>query len=268
MLIISGIEAGVEPLLKEYGEDSIEAIILNKMVSSNETFGYNSLNQLKFELNMRKNIISASVELNDGYMKFKTFKEAFCNETYWELTKEGGFKLKKDTTASEGISDIFKHSSKYGTECSTAIVIVYYRAILNIFPEELFNKTFGDILLLNWHSLDDDLRIYSHETEDTYLPGDCLYFENPDHDPKKQEWQGENVIDLGNGTYYGHGIGIKDEKHIVKVLNKHRKSGAKKEAYLTKYIARPNFKHLFSIYMTSLERLRFEYLRTYSFYRY
>jgi protein-glutamine gamma-glutamyltransferase len=268
MLLISGIKVDVKPLLMEYGEDSIEAKTLNKMVSSREAFSYNSLNQLKFELNMRKNIISASIELNDGYMKFKTFKEAFCNKAYWELTKGGGFKLKKDTTTSEGISDIFKHSSKYGTECSTAIVILYYRAILNIFPEGLFNKTFQDILLLNWHNLDDDLRIYSHETEDTYLPGDCLYFENPDYDPKKQEWQGENVIDLGDGTYYGHGIGIKDEKHLITALNKHRKPGAEKGAYLTKYVARPNFKHLFSIYMSSLKRLRLEYLRSYSFYRY
>jgi protein-glutamine gamma-glutamyltransferase len=267
MLIISGTETDIEPLLKEYGEDSMEGLILKKIYSSNELFSYSSLNQLKFELNMRKNIIAASIELNDGYMKFKTFKESFCNKDYWERTEEGGFKLRNDITSYEGISDIFRHSSKYGTECSTAIVIIYYRAIINIFPEELFNKAFQDILLLNWHNLDDDLRIYSHETEDTYLPGDCLYFENLDHDPKKQEWQGENVIDLGNGTYYGHGIGIKDESQVIKVLNKHRKPNAEKEAYLTKYIARPNFKHLFSIYLSSLERLRYEYLRCYAYYK-
>jgi protein-glutamine gamma-glutamyltransferase len=261
MLKISEMKADIKHIAREYPEHSIEAKIIDKMASSKDTYNYSSLNQLKFELNMRKNIISSSIELNKSGLKFKVFKKSFCNTDFWDRTKEGGFKQRKDVTSSEAINDIFKNASKYGTECSTAIVILYYKAILNIYPEELFNKTFQNLVLLNWHNFDDDFNIYSHEIEGDFLPGDCLYFENPDHDTKKKEWQGENAIDLGEENYYGHGIGISDVDHIIKALNRNRKSDAKKSAYLTKYVARPNFNHLGDIYIDSLERMRFELLR-------
>ncbi len=261
MLVIGGSKINVGDIASEYPKNSIEIAIINKMVSSQEPFSYNFLNQLKFELSMRKNIISSSIELSRSIMKFKVFKESKCNKDYWERTKSGGFNLKEGAASSTGINDIFINSSKYATECSTAIVIIYYKAILSIYPEELFNNTFKNIVLLNWHSLNKNLRIYSSEIQGDYLPGDCLYFENPDYTPKKQEWQGENAIDLGNNSYYGHGIGITSAEQIIKSLNKHRKPDANKTAYLTKHVARPNFMHLADLYLVSLERMRFESFR-------
>lgn len=258
MLKIYGSEVNIKNITNEYSEDSFEANIIDKMTSSKDTYSYNSLNQLKFELNMRKNIISSAIELNESRIKFKVFKKSFCNAAFWDRTKEGGFKQKKDVTSSQAINDIFSNGSKYGTECSTAIVILYYKALINIYPVELFDRMFENLVLLNWHNFDDDLSVYSHEIEGDFLPGDCLYFENPDYNPNKQEWQGENVIDLGDKKYYGHGIGIEDVDHIIKALNRNRKSNAEKSAYLTKYVARPNFKHLGDIYLDSLERMRFE----------
>lgn len=268
MLKFPGYEADIKTLTSEYSDDSLETKIINTMAASKDIYKYSSLNQLKFELNMRKNIITSSIELNDGNIKFKVFKESFCNPTFWERTEEGGFKLKTSAASSQGINDIFKNSSKYGTECSTAIVMLYYKAILNIYPEDLFDKLFNNIILHNWHYFDNDLRVFSSEIEGDFIPGDCLYFENPDYNPKEHEWQGENAIDLGNGKYYGHGIGIEDANNIIKSLNKHRKSHAEKSAYLTKNVARPNFRHLADIYINSLERLRLEMFRYYPFYRY
>ena len=267
MLKVYESEVNIKNIADEYPKDSMEVKIIDKMASSKDTYRYSSLNQLKFELNMRKNIISSSIELNKSGVKFKVFKKSFCNTDFWERTEEGGFKQKNVVTSSQAINDIFKNGTKYGTECSTAIVILYYKAILNIYSEELFNTMFENLMLLNWHNFDDDLRVYSYEIQGDHLPGDCLYFDNPDHNPEKQEWQGENVIDLGNNMYYGHGIGISDAEHIIKVLNKHRKSDAEKSTYLTKYVARPNFRHLADIYLTSLERMRFELLRYCPFHR-
>jgi protein-glutamine gamma-glutamyltransferase len=267
MLKIYGSEVNIKNAANEYSEDSFEANIIYKMASSKDTYNYSSLNQLKFELNMRKNIVSSAIELNESRMKFKVFKKSFCNTDFWERTKEGGFKQKKDVTSSQAINDIFKNSSKYGTECSTAIVMLYYKAILNIYPDKLFDRMFENLVLLNWHNFDDDLSVYSHEIEGDFLPGDCLYFENPDYNPKKKEWQGENAIDLGDKKYYGHGIGIEDVDQIIKTLNRNRKSDAKESAYLTKYVARPNFKHLADIYLDSLERMRFESVSCCPFYR-
>ena len=59
-----------------------------------------------------------------------------------ERTEEGGFLLKDGVKPSEAIKDIFVNSSLYGTECATAMVIVFYGAIVNVFPEEVFDRVF------------------------------------------------------------------------------------------------------------------------------
>jgi protein-glutamine gamma-glutamyltransferase len=256
MIKVSGELFDPKELMSQYPYDSLEFKILNLLYSSERTYYYSTPNHLKFEISMRINIINASRELNRGGLKFKTFKEAFCNEKYWKLTEQGGFLLKEDVKASEAISDIFKNGKKYGTECATAIVILYYKAVLDIYPEELFNATFPKLHLISWDYIDDDLDIRVYTTNTESIPGDCRYFDNPDFNPDKSEWRGENAIDLGDGTYYGHGIGIKTAEGILTSLNKHRKPNAEKAAYLTDFINRPYYGHLADLYLNRLRSMR------------
>jgi protein-glutamine gamma-glutamyltransferase len=65
------------------------------------------------------------------------------------------------------------------------------------------------------------------------------------------EWQGENAIDMGDGTYYGHGIGIRDEETMIKILNRFRVKGSNVSAYLMKTATRPDFAGLFRIQTAS-----------------
>ncbi|MCG8538844.1 MAG: protein-glutamine gamma-glutamyltransferase [Clostridia bacterium] len=228
----------------EYPPDSVEAKIINILSSSAATYEYDSLDELKFEVNLRKNIIIASRELNDTGFSFRTFRESKCNTEYWNRTNEGGFLLKEGVKPSDAIKDIFINSYKYGTECATAIVIVYYKALVNIYPEELFNEMFAGIHLMNWHYMDRDLNVGYYPNKADYLPGDCRYFKNPDVDPLTPQWQGENAIDLGDGTYYGHGIGITSGDGIINALNRFRSEGSTKSAYLLDSATRPDFKYL------------------------
>lgn len=245
MIKIGDSEASYEEISSKYKTNKVTEEILKKLTSSTKEYNFDSFEQLKFELDLRDNIIKSAEELFKSDFKFRTFRKAMCNEDFWKLTDDGGFMLKEDKTPSEAIKDIFIHSSKYGTECATAMVIIYYKALLNMFPEKLFDELFSGLQLFGWYSVDDDLSLRVYEKLEDYLPGDCRYVKNPDVDPLKPEWQGENVIDLGNGLYYGHGIGITSVERIIELLNERRKEDAKESAYLTDLANHPNFKLLY-----------------------
>ncbi len=248
MIKVAGNIVSRTMLIGEYDEDSTQRKVIDILTSSNKVYEYISLDQLKFELNLRANIVEASKELNKSNFAFTTFRKSKCNTEYWIRTDEGGFLLKNGVPPHDAILDIFVNSSQYGTECATAIVIVFYKGIAELFPEGLFNNLFADIYLMNWSNLDRDLDIADFSNLQDYLPGDCRYFKNPDVNPLTPEWQGENAIDLGNGMYYGHGIGVTTGEEIIQALNNNRRSGDVESAYLLDSALRPNFKYLSNQY--------------------
>lgn len=231
-------------LAHQYMPDSIQRKVLNKLFLSSTAYKYASQNQLRFELDLRAGIVNAAIELSKSKLAFRTFRKSSCNTGYWLRTNEGGFLVKDGIKPSDAIKDIYINSQMYGTECATAIVIIYYKALVEIFPEQQFNYLFQNIYLMNWKYLDNDLGIRHYRITSDVLPGDCLYFKNPDFNPITPQWQGENVIDLGNGIYYGHGIGIRGAEEFIEALNRQRKSDATQSAYLSSSVTRPDFKLL------------------------
>jgi protein-glutamine gamma-glutamyltransferase len=158
---------------------------------------------------------------------------------------DGGFTLKTGVRPSEAIDDIFVNTRLYGTECATAIVIIYYKAVLDSYKADLFNKAFGEIVLMNWRDMDDLLGVSTYRRLPDYVPGDCRYVKNPDVNPLTPEWQGENIIDLGSGRYYGHGIGTGDVEYFIRALNQNRIAGSQVSAYLMDSATRPDFHGLY-----------------------
>lgn len=229
----------------QYPAGSVERNALDIMAGSDGTYRYDSLEHLRFELEVRKSIVNAARELNGSGLAFKVFRKSKANPDYWHRTDEGGFMLQPNVTPWDGINDIYKNSHLYGTECSTAMLIVYFKALADVLPKELFNQLFPDIYLMNWQHLDRDLGIRTVEMAEDYFPGDARYFKNPDVDPVHPEWQGENVFTLGDDLYYGHGIGIATGGRIIDALNSLRKEGATRTAYLLDRAERPDFKHLY-----------------------
>ncbi|MGI5892912.1 MAG: protein-glutamine gamma-glutamyltransferase [Bacillota bacterium] len=236
-------------IMSEYPENSVERTIIKILSSSQQTYNYDSINQLRFELRLRREIINASNALYRSKISFKVFRDSICNPDYWARMNDGGFALKAGVKPSDAIRDIYINSHLYGTECATAMLIIYYKAILEVFPEDAFNRLFPNIYLMNWHRIERELREVGlmHRAED-YLPADRRYFANPDVNPETPHWQGENVIDLDNGLYYGHGIGKYGADTFIKVLNNNRKEGAERSAYLMDSAGRPNFKRLSYLY--------------------
>jgi protein-glutamine gamma-glutamyltransferase len=221
--------------------------IIGILSASDHTYKYSSEYQLKFEVDLRSSIVNAAIALNRSNFSFKVFRKSMCNTDYWLRTDNGGFLLLDNVKPSDAINDIYINSSLYGTECATAMVIVYYKALVDVLPESVFNKLFPEIYLMNWQHLDRNLGIVDYPNVNDYLPGDGRYFKNPDVNPLTPEWQGENVFDLGNGMYYGHGVGIGNANKFISGLNHNRVPGSTKSAYLLDSAKRPNFKHLANI---------------------
>lgn len=249
MILIKRNIVSKSSLIHFFSPDSIEAKILFKISDSNEIYEYNLVNQLIFEVNLRSKIINAARELDASGFRFRTFKNSHCNLDYWERTDRGGFLLRKDKSPSDAIEDIFLQGRKYGTECSTAITIVYYKALLDIYSKELFDDSFQDLHLMNWHYIADNLDIVTYKYLLDYIPGDCRYVENPDYHPNSPELRGQNLIDLGDGSYYGHGTGIQPLEEVISYLNRHRVESATRSAFLKQSATRPNFLHLANIFI-------------------
>ena len=255
MIRIGGQTIKEESMVGQYSNDSIKRLILHRLFSSDSVYDYASTKALEFELDLRSAIVHASEKLNNSYFSFEVFKKSKCNPDFWERTEEGGFRIKAGVSPYLGIKDILQHSKLYGTECSTAIVIVFYLGLTEILPEILFNELFKNLYLMNWKYLDKDLGVRAYRNIKDTLPGDCLYFENPDVNPDTPEWQGENVIQLINGKYYGHGIGIRTAQGIIRVLNQNRKPSATESAFLTDTVVRPNYKYLYERYASTQRAL-------------
>jgi len=202
----------------------------------------------EFEQKLRQEICNAARELDKSDLAFAVFKETRCNAEYWNRTDNGGWSLKKEADAANAVNDIFKNGRKYATECATAMEIVYYKAVLEVYGKELFNETFTSIYLMDWDMRDPLLmRIGQMNEVPALIPGDRGYFANPDYSPDSPQWQGENVIVLEDGGYYGHGIGIADADYIISSLNSRRKQGSTQSAHLLKKAGRPDFKRLAAV---------------------
>ena len=221
---------------------SVEKDIYKAIQSDPNFYYYNSPEELFFEIKLRKNIISSAILLNGSSASFEVFATSRCNPKYWYLTSNGGFSLKPGVLPSEAIEDIYKNGSLYGFECATGIMIIYYHAVLKSIDVSLFNQLFQDLYLYSWHA-DSDLGIHS-KNMDHIIPGDVIYFNNPDFDPRVNWLRGENAVVLNDGKYFAHGIGIETGEEIIRFLNSNRKPGSTIPAYQTQHVTRPAFKYL------------------------
>ncbi|WP_019153052.1 hypothetical protein [Robertmurraya massiliosenegalensis] len=217
----------------------LEKNIYEELQKSGSSHHYPSWQQLRFELLLRKNIIEAASKLAYSPVEFKVFQDSKFNPRYWTKTR-GGYLLNPNVLPSQAIEDIFVNGHEYAFECSTAIVVIYYYAVLKSINVEFFNRIFPNLLVWDW-SYDEDLRIITKVGTD-FIPGDVLYFHNPDY--LYPVWIGENAVFLGREQYFGHGIGIKTKDEMINALNTLRKPDAKKSAYLLSQYSRLDFHYL------------------------
>ncbi|MDQ0270845.1 protein-glutamine gamma-glutamyltransferase [Cytobacillus purgationiresistens] len=217
----------------------IQREIYMALDSSKEIHQYETLHQLLFELLLRENLIRAAKQLHESQAEFAPFDHSKFNPEIWTKTKYG-YLLKPFIMPSDAIRDVFLNSKEYSFECSTAIVLLFYKAVLDSIAVSRFNTLFQGLLVWDWN-YDHDLGIDTRVGRD-FIPGDVVYFYNPDF--KHPIWTGENAVYLGNDQYFGHGVGLETEKGMIEALNTLRKDGATRSAYLISQHSRLNAKYL------------------------
>ncbi|WP_409288161.1 protein-glutamine gamma-glutamyltransferase [Peribacillus sp. SCS-37] len=234
MIIIGGRPFEPGALISKLSRE--KAGIVKLMNSYKKVYRFNTLAELEFMLEAKILITRAARLLADSGAEFETFKNSRCNPEYWNLHESGAFFLKEGISPHQAIDDIYHNGKLYAFECATAMVIVFYKAVSGLLGPLRFDRLFKEMYLFDWE-YNKNLALETSRSTD-FLPGDCVYFRNPDYHPDTPEWQGENCIVLDVDLYFAHGIGIGTGEEIMAVLNSLRKPFPEEPAYLEDVLTR------------------------------
>ncbi|MGY4689976.1 protein-glutamine gamma-glutamyltransferase [Salibacterium sp. K-3] len=220
-----------------------EKRILERLQKDPEPHSYRSAEELRFDIRFRSHIIEAAEAMYQSGASFAVFANIRADPAYWNVTSAGGLRLRYGILPSDALEDIYRNGSAYGFECATAVIIVFYYAALQTIGKPAFNRLFPNLYLYSWH-IDTDLGLQSVRTS-FYIPGDIVYFNNPDFDPASPQWRGENAIVLTDDQFFGHGIGITTASEMIRALNELRQPGSEQSAYMTNVVTRADSRRLY-----------------------
>ena len=201
------------------------------------------------EIQMRTHTVEGAKILDDARkagqgMGFNAdMQNPTVNDQYWKVV-DGRVQVRDGVNASAAVDDVFKNPNKYSLDCAAAAHLVGLRSIRNTIGAGDFDRSHQNLSVQGWTARRQteaaNGSTFTRVSGDAgrrdaianRLPGDVGYFKNPDN--VSVAWQGENVIYLGNGQYFGHPGGIKSKDEWVNWMNDHaRRPGATQEAYLS-----------------------------------
>lgn len=198
------------------------------------------------DLVFRARVVQAAYDLAASGASFSGARDTDAvNTAHWRLDVAGEMHVRKwlpDGTIgspAKALTDIFQNGDKYGFECATAMMVIYHKAILDHVGAKRFDEMFTEPRMLGffrWSIEDDDyvdVKKLSHRRA-KLMPGSHYYFANPGAE-KGSAWGGENVIYLGDGLFYAHGVVgargdyVVTEKEIVDTLASLRRPGSREK---------------------------------------
>jgi protein-glutamine gamma-glutamyltransferase len=201
------------------------------------------------DLVFRHNVVEAAFALAQSGATFSgSHRTDKVNKKLWTMGYGGRMQVRKFLPEgkfgkpSEALNDIFKNGSQYAFECATAMMVIYHKAILDHVGADAFDQMFTEprnLAFFRWSIEDDDYSdIKKLKMKPMPLhPGSHYYFKNPDASAENSAFGGENVIYLGDGKYYAHGIHGADgtyivtEQEITHTLAALRRRGATEKPY-------------------------------------
>jgi len=196
------------------------------------------------EIAFRARVVTAAKGLAASGASFAGSANADrVNKDLWTMGFGGRMQVRKFLPngelgkPSDALKDIFSNGHTYGFECATAMMVIYHKAILDHVGDDAFNEMFTEpknLAFFRWSIEDDDfLDVKKLVHKPTPLtPGSHYYYTNPDASPENSAFGGENVLYLGEGQFYAHGIigssgtYLVTEQDIMDTLSALRRAGS------------------------------------------
>ncbi|MDR0839634.1 MAG: protein-glutamine gamma-glutamyltransferase, partial [Oscillospiraceae bacterium] len=125
MIYINGSAVDFQMISRRYPQRGIEYSCASALSGSDTAYRYGSIDELDFELAARHAIVDRAERLRRCGLSFQTFRSAVCNDRYWVRRADGGFEVRRGASPSAAIRDIYENGRMYGTECATAMQLVY-----------------------------------------------------------------------------------------------------------------------------------------------
>ncbi len=201
------------------------------------------------DLAFRHAVVRAGKDLaNSGVAFAGRSGEDRVNKELWTMGYGGKMQVRKWLPDGEigkpstALRDIFSNGKAYSFECATAMMVIYHKAILDHIGDEAFDRLFSEprnLKFFRWQVEDSDfteVKRLAHRPS-KLMPGSHYYYKNPDASEANSAFGGENVIYLGDGKFYAHGIrgasGTFEvtEKEILDCLRGLRRPDATTEPY-------------------------------------
>lgn len=196
------------------------------------------------EIAFRARVVTAAKELAASGASFAGSADGDrVNQKLWTMGFGGRMQVRKFLADGElgrpsaALRDIFDNGHQYGFECATAMMVIYHKAILDHVGDDAFDAMFTEprhLAFFRWSIEDDDfldVKKLVHKPT-PLMPGSHYYYTNPDASAENSAFGGENVLYLGDGQFYAHGIVgssgtyLVTEQDIMDTLSALRRPGA------------------------------------------
>ncbi len=217
--------------------------------------GKNDLAIQSIDPHIGQAVVNAAKKLAQAKTRFCSPWYMRFNPSFWELYKGDHYIVKEGQSPSAALLDIFNNKAFTPChECSTAIIIIFYRAILDLIGNEHFDRVFdqSDIRkkliigpmaygrISNYiTSIGAGNRRATSSQAANFKPGSYGYVRNWSHYNSESTyddgWQGENIIFLGDGFVFGHPFGIEKLSTVIDGVDSHRREGFDDPAGLTSF---------------------------------
>ncbi len=185
------------------GPQNLESEIVYEMMRANRIFQIKDadVTQLKLHVNARSRTVQATTQAKFHFGRTSDFEQdegrPAYNIKYWK----NPYQVKKGVKPSTAISDIFNNHDSYCMGCAVGKLTVQLYGIHQAIGSEEFDKLSG------YRPFD---RKYTRKLlrirQDTiWVPGDGGYVKNAIQGVQGLN-SGENIIYVGGGKYWGHGM--------------------------------------------------------------